>query len=128
MDKYNFFLKLPLHDLYMNITKEGFRVLEAPDQGVIKILCLVCDSLSCQGCVQVKNDKKSASDQPKNKVKKKKVKSKKKKSLSTGKEATSPMIPHLKLHKCKPCGRFMKNLAALKSHMKVCKSQKRKKK
>ena len=123
VDKYNFFLKLPLHDLFLNISKEdGFRVLEVPDSGSIKLLCLVCNSMSCNGCLPVKEKHKNqSSSNPSKQIKKNKKHKKKKSADKKAASSKSPSIPHLKLVKCKTCGKYMKNLAALKSHSKVCK-------
>lgn len=121
VDKYNYFLRLPLHDLYLNISKDdGFRVLEVPDSGAIKLLCLVCSSMSCSGCLPIKEKPKKAPSDPSKQLKKNK-KHRKKKSVDKKAASKSQSIPHLKLVKCKSCGKYLKNLAALKSHAKVCK-------
>jgi len=57
VEKYNFFLKLPLHDLFLSITKDKFRVLEAPREGKICLICLVCNKMTCSGCQQIKKSK-----------------------------------------------------------------------
>jgi len=127
VQKYNYFLKLPLHDMFLSITKDGYRVLEVPEDGAIRLLCLVCNKMGCTGCIAVPEKKvKKKLPEPAKKKNKKKVKNKNNKSkknsknVKSGKNAASPIIPNLKLHKCKGCKKYLKNVAALKSHAKAC--------
>ena len=128
--KYNYFLKLPLHDLFLSITKDGYRVLEAPEAGRIKLLCLVCTSMMCGGCLGQKKEKRKTSDPLKSAKKnpsKKKVVNKKKKSLKKDqKKGKAVAVPPLQLHKCKACKKYFKNKAGLKSHKNTCKAAGRK--
>ena len=77
VEKYNFFLKLPLHDLFLSITKDKFRVLEAPSEGKICLICLVCNKMACCGCQQVKKSKEKRNVEIVKKVRKKKPSKKK---------------------------------------------------
>ena len=134
VEKYNYFLKLPLHDMFLSITKDGYRVLEVPDSGKIRLVCLVCNNMTCCGCKQDKKKKlKEAQSIQKNKVKSKKKVIKKKvnnkkdnhkkkiKSKNNKHDDDAIGVPNLKLHKCKACKKYFKNVAALKSHVKACK-------
>jgi len=122
VQKYNYFLKLPLHDMFLSITKDGYRVLEVPEDGAIRLLCLVCNKMGCTGCIAVpeKKEKKKLPEPSKKKNKKKAKNKKNNKNIKNGKSAASPIIPNLKLHKCKGCKKYLKNVAALKSHVKAC--------
>ena len=133
VEKYQFFLKLPLHDLFLSVRPEaGFRVLEVPDKERLRLVCLVCSSLSCTGCSAAERPRsgevrrrrrkevvktKRSTAKPKAKVKSKKKKGKKDSKSKTRSE--SPGIK-LQLHHCKKCNRYFKTLSALKSHMKSC--------
>merc|ERR1712048_25969 len=119
MGKYDYFLKLPIHDMFLSITKDGYRVLEVPDSGKIRVLCLVCNSMACNGCVGAKPEKNKNNLESAKKVNKN-VKKKVKNSAS--------IVPPLQLHKCKSCKphKYFKNVAALKSHKKACLKRKKK--
>lgn len=127
VQKYDYFLKLPIHDMFLSITKDGYRVLEVPDSGKIRVLCLVCNSMACNGCVGAKPEKNKnnlESAKKVNKNVKKKVKNKNKKKV----KKSASIVPPLQLHKCKSCKphKYFKNVAALKSHKKACLKRKKK--
>ena len=103
VEKYNFFLKLPLHDLFLSITKDKFRVLEAPSDGKICLICLVCNKMTCSGCQQAKKSKETRNTEMVKKVKKKKPSKKKvdtkkhKNNHQMDKKKGKAVIPPLKL-------------------------------
>ena len=51
--KYNRFLKLRLHDLFLSLVVEKFKVIEYCDTagGQVQVLCLNCPRLICAGCI-----------------------------------------------------------------------------
>ena len=69
-----------------------------------------------------KNKVKSKKKVIKKKVNNKKDNHKKKiKSKNNKHDDDAIGVPNLKLHKCKACKKYFKNVAALKSHVKACK-------
>ena len=103
VEKYNFFLKLPLHDLFLSITKDKFRVLEAPSEGKICLICLVCNKMTCSGCQQIKKSKETRNAEMVKRVKKKKPSKKRvdvkknKSNHKNDKKNGKAVIPPLKL-------------------------------
>ena len=97
VEKYNFFLKLPLHDLFLSITKEKYRVLEAPSDGRICLICLVCNKMTCSGCQQVKKSKEARKEEVVKRVKKKKVNKKTVQLKNKNKKNGDTIIPPLKI-------------------------------
>jgi len=132
VEKYKFFLTLPLHDIFLSVVPQGgWRVLEVPDMQTVRLLCLVCSSLSCSGCSagetlsQDQNKKNRAEPARKQRRKvKTKVKTKGKNKKNKVKESKSKTLKSpgikLQLHLCKKCKKYFKNVAALKSHTKFC--------
>jgi len=85
--KYHFFLRLPIHDLFL-VAREGegqFRVLEYATQAdTVGVLCLSCPQENCKGCIPVvKKSKEKTKLKRLNKTKSKKQKCHKKKDVGS---------------------------------------------
>ena len=128
VEKYQHFLRLPLHDIFLSVRPEaGFRVLEVPDTERLRLICLVCSSLACSGCSSTERPKQLESRNNKReqtRKQRKKVKPKvKNKNIKGGKDSKSKWKQSgikLQLHVCKKCKKYFKTVAALKSHVKYC--------
>ena len=126
VEKYEFFLKLPLHDIFLSLSVPGFRVLEVPENDSVRQICLVCSSLQCWGCCaeeksqsQQNNKTKGAARPPRKKIKSK-AKNKKKARKDPQPRGSKSSGIKLNLHLCKKCKKYFKTVAALKSHIKYC--------
>jgi len=52
VEKYTLYLTFPLHDIFLVVSQTGYRVLEFPmKEGKVGLLCLVCPTMSCRGCL-----------------------------------------------------------------------------
>jgi len=51
VEKYRFYLSLPLHDIFLSVTRAGYRVLEVGQNEAVRLLCLVCPRMDCNGCL-----------------------------------------------------------------------------
>jgi len=132
VDKYTLYLTLPLHDIFLVVSQVGFRVLEFPlTEGRVGLLCLVCPTMSCKGCL-VNQTPKQKSWQPGNKhqikVKVKtvppKINKSSQKSLTKPRLVSPPQepkLPPLQLHICSPCKTVFNSKPALATHREVCK-------
>ena len=124
VEKYEFFLKLPLHDIFLSLSVPGFRVLEVPEKDSVRQICLVCSSMQCPGCsAEEKSQHDNKSKEPA-RTQRKKIKSKAKNKKKTRKDPPSRGSKSsgikLQLHVCKRCKKYFKTVPALKSHMKYC--------
>lgn len=54
VNKYEKFLKLPVHDIYLSLKDHKYKVIEYGEQGKAKALCLNCYTMSCVGCAVMK--------------------------------------------------------------------------
>jgi len=54
VQKYEKFLKLPVHDIYLSLKDHKFKVIEYGEQGKTKPLCLNCYNMNCVGCAVTK--------------------------------------------------------------------------
>lgn len=48
--KYDSFLKLPLHDIFLSLLVSKYKVIEFYEEESVKVLCLNCPVLLCAGC------------------------------------------------------------------------------
>jgi len=141
VEKYQSFLKFPLHDVYLVVNQSGYRVLEFPlDDGNVGLMCIVCPMMKCGGCIN-KNPKKTFSWEPgKKQVTLRTVSKHNAKDASKGKKARLKVIkdsslkkkndihpsgevrklPPFQLHYCSPCKTAFNNKLALSSHRLVC--------
>lgn len=49
--KYEKFLKLPMHDLFLSLLVSKHKVIEYFEGGSVNVLCLNCPVLRCSGCI-----------------------------------------------------------------------------
>ena len=124
VEKYEFFLKLPLHDIFLSLSVPGFRVLEVPEKESVRQICLVCSSMQCPGCSAEEKSQHDNKRKEPAKSQEKKTKSKAKNKKKTRKDPPSRGSKSsgikLQLHVCKWCKKYFKTVPALKSHMKYC--------
>ena len=124
VEKYEFFLKLPLHDIFLSLSVPGFRVLEVPDTDSVRQICLVCSSLQCPGCSAQEESQDDTKSKESSRSHRKKIKSKPKNKKKSRKDQPSKGSKSsgikLQLHLCKRCGKYFKTVSALKSHSKYC--------
>ena len=124
VEKYEFFLKLPLHDIFLSLSVPGFRVLEVPEKESVRQICLVCSSMQCPGCsAEEKSQHDNKRKEPaRSQVKKTKSKAKNKKKTRKDPPSRGSKSSGIKLqlHVCKWCKKYFKTVPALKSHMKYC--------
>jgi len=140
VEKYTLYLTFPLHDIFLVVSQAGYRVLEFPlKEGKVGLLCLVCPTMSCKGCLS-KQSTKLPTWQPGKKPPLKvairtlpKVrKDKPLKPVVTNPSAravpapqkppppTEPKLPPLQLHICSPCKTVFNSRLALSSHRGLC--------
>ena len=48
--KYMFFLRLPIHDIFLSFLDSRFKVIEYWGGGEVKVMCLICPLMKCRGC------------------------------------------------------------------------------
>lgn len=51
VSKYNIYLQLPFHDIFLALSETKYRVIEYCKDDEVKILCLSCPSTECSGCL-----------------------------------------------------------------------------
>jgi len=136
VEKYTLYLTLPLHDIFLVVSQAGYRVLEFPlAEGRVGLLCLVCPTMSCKGCV-ANQAPKQPTWQPGKKLPLKvtvrtmpKDKKSSKKSLDEtlknskslpGLCVSEPKLPPLQLHICSPCKTVFNTRQALTEHRGGC--------
>lgn len=148
VEKYTLYLTFPLHDIFLVVSQAGYRVLEFPlKEGKVGLLCLVCPTMSCKGCL-TKETTRLPTWQPGKKPPLKvairtlpKVKKDKPlKPVETNPSASAvpvsptapqnpppppePKLPPLQLHICSPCKTVFNSRLALSSHRGLCRGAK----
>lgn len=73
VQKYQHFLKLPLHDIFLSLQNHTYKVIEHYTNGEVKGMCLNCSQPICAGCALVRTpaanpDNKPAQSSPAKKI------------------------------------------------------------
>ena len=63
--KYEFFLRLPIHDIFLSLMDPRYKVIEYCENGAMSVVCLNCPLMRCRGCARIRRSTTASADDKK---------------------------------------------------------------